>query len=107
MNSRALYSASVMWLTAESVHRARDELGELTVPVLRGGAMVLRPLVLHASHKVFVDRPRRVLHYVYGPWKLPFGLRWPPSRDRAQRAFAHDCSGSPIFIGPFDSPEVL
>ena len=41
--------------------------------------MAMRPLVLHASHKVCVDRPRRVLHFVFGPSKLPFGLRWPPS----------------------------
>lgn len=41
--------------------------------------MVMKPLLLHASHKVFVDRPRRVLHFVYGPSNLPHGLRWPPS----------------------------
>ena len=66
-------------LTAEAVQRVRDELGEVTVPVLRGGAMVMKPLLLHASHKVFVHRPRRVLHFVYGPSKLPYGLRWPQS----------------------------
>jgi ectoine hydroxylase-related dioxygenase (phytanoyl-CoA dioxygenase family) len=66
-------------LTAEAIQRVRDELGEVTVPVLRGGAMVMRPLLLHASHKVCVDRPRRVLHFAYGPSNLPCGLRWPPS----------------------------
>ena len=73
--------AGVKWTisTAESIQRVRDELGEVTVPVLRGGALVMKPLLLHASHKVFVDRPRRVLHFVYGPSNLPHGLRWPPS----------------------------
>jgi len=66
-------------LTTEAIQRVRDELGEVTVPVLRGGGMMMRPLLLHASHKVCVNRPRRVLHFVYGPSKLPCGLRWPPS----------------------------
>lgn len=57
-----------------------------------------------ASHKVFVDRPRRVFLFM--------GLRncpsaWAGRRHVTGRAFAYDCSGSPIFIGPFDSPEVL
>jgi ectoine hydroxylase-related dioxygenase (phytanoyl-CoA dioxygenase family) len=66
-------------LTTEAIQRVRNELGEVNVPVFRGGAMVMRPLLLHASHKIFVDRPRRVLHFVYRPSKLPCGLRWPPS----------------------------
>lgn len=66
-------------LTPEGIRGVRDELGEVTVPVSRGGGMVMRPLLLHASHKVCVERPRRVLHFVYGPSKLPCGLRWPRS----------------------------
>lgn len=66
-------------LTTEAIQRVRDGLGEVTVPVSRGGAMVMRPLLLHASQKVRVDRPRRVLHFVYGPSKLPCGLSWPPT----------------------------
>src|SRR5581483_5304455 len=46
----------------------------------RGGAMLMRPLLLHASSKVTVDSTRRVLHFVFGPEHLPVGLRWPPSR---------------------------
>jgi hypothetical protein len=68
-------------LTPEAIQRIRDELGEVTVPVLRGGGMVMRPLLLHASQKVCVDWPRRVLHFVYGPSQLPCGLRWPLTDD--------------------------
>lgn len=62
-------------LTAEAIQGLRDETDEVIVPVSRGGGMLMRPLLLHASQKVCVDRRRRVLHFVYGPPKLPFGLR--------------------------------
>lgn len=35
-------------LTGEAIQRVRDERGEVTVPVSRGGAMVMRLLLLHA-----------------------------------------------------------
>jgi hypothetical protein len=41
------------------------------VPVPRGGAMVMRPPLLHASSKSRKDLPRRVLHFVFGPAELP------------------------------------
>jgi hypothetical protein len=43
--------------------------------VPRGGALVMRPLLLHASSKL-VSGTRRVLHFVYGPSKLPDGAEW-------------------------------
>jgi ectoine hydroxylase-related dioxygenase (phytanoyl-CoA dioxygenase family) len=48
-------------LTAEAIQRVHDEVGEVSVPVSRGGAMLMRPLLLHASYNVRVDRPRPVL----------------------------------------------
>jgi hypothetical protein len=51
--------------------------GEFLVPVARGGVMLMRPLLLHASSKASIDSPRRVLHFVFGPAALPEGLRWP------------------------------
>jgi Phytanoyl-CoA dioxygenase (PhyH) len=42
----------------------------------RGSAVVLRPLLLHASSKTHGTNQRRVLHFLYGPAELPFGLRW-------------------------------
>lgn len=42
--------------------------------VPRGGALVMRPLIIHASGKSRSEFPRRVLHYLYGP-PLPLPLR--------------------------------
>lgn len=41
-----------------------------------GAALVLRPLLLHASSKGSGNGRRRVLHFVFGPRELPFGLSW-------------------------------
>jgi ectoine hydroxylase-related dioxygenase (phytanoyl-CoA dioxygenase family) len=46
----------------------------------RGAALVLRPLLLHASSKGSGKGRRRVLHFVYGPRELPFGLSWHTAR---------------------------
>ena len=54
----------------------RLEHGETAVPVSRGGALVMRPLILHASSKATSLTPRRVLHFVFGPPMLPLGLEW-------------------------------
>jgi hypothetical protein len=43
--------------------------------VPRGGALVMRPLLLHASSKI-VTANRRVLHFLYGPSTLPDGAEW-------------------------------
>jgi Phytanoyl-CoA dioxygenase (PhyH) len=64
-------------LSSSSALAERDKLGEVVVSVSRGGAMLMRPLLLHASSKVSSDAARRVMHFVYGPMMLPEGLRWP------------------------------
>lgn len=45
-----------------------------TVP--RGGALLMRPLLIHASSKAAAPVNRRVLHFLYGPPTLPLGLEW-------------------------------
>jgi len=65
--------------TAEAI-REKDERGEVCVEVPRGGAMLMKPLLLHASSKVSIDSVRRVLHFVFAPEELPGALRWPPRR---------------------------
>jgi ectoine hydroxylase-related dioxygenase (phytanoyl-CoA dioxygenase family) len=42
----------------------------------RGSALVLRPLLLHASSKAHGNSQRRVLHFLFAPRELPHGLRW-------------------------------
>ena len=54
----------------------RRELGEIECHVPRGGAVLMKPLLLHASSKATGSQTRRILHFVYGPKKLPFGLEW-------------------------------
>jgi len=56
--------------------RERAARGEISVAVPKGGAMLMRPLLLHASSKASIGGARRVLHFVFGPGKLPHGLRW-------------------------------
>ncbi len=49
---------------------------EQLCPVPAGGALLMRPLLQHASSKSSSGKPRRVLHFVYAPRDLPQGLRW-------------------------------
>jgi len=63
-------------LSPERAEELRRQNGETVVPVARGGALVMRPLILHASSKATELRQRRVLHFVFGPRKLPLGLEW-------------------------------
>lgn len=44
--------------------------------VPRAGALVMRPLLVHASRKAATGTLRRVLHLLFGPPVLPHGLRW-------------------------------
>jgi len=54
----------------------RQHHGETVIPVAQGGVLLMRPLLLHASSKGTSLVPRRVLHFVFGPPKLPLGLEW-------------------------------
>ena len=44
--------------------------------VPKGGAVILKPLIVHSSGKASIASPRRILHFLFGPPLLPFGLRW-------------------------------
>jgi hypothetical protein len=54
----------------------RERCGELCCPVGSGAALLMKPLLLHASSKATGNSRRRVLHFVFGPRALPFGLTW-------------------------------
>ena len=47
----------------------------ITCLVPRGGALVMRPLLLHASSKL-EEGSRRVLHFLFGPRHLPDSAEW-------------------------------
>lgn len=63
-------------LDAEAASTMRESCGEIVCTAPLGSALVMRPLLLHASSKATSNRPRRVLHFVFGPEALPLGLRW-------------------------------
>ncbi len=41
-----------------------------------GGAVVMRPHILHASEKSVASDPRRILHFEYSSYTLPDGVAW-------------------------------
>lgn len=54
----------------------RDRQGETVCTVERGAALLMKPLILHASSKASGHSRRRVLHFLFGAAVLPHGLRW-------------------------------
>lgn len=67
-------------IPAEAGPALRDAHSEVTCLAAPGDAVVMRPLVLHASSKSTGQSRRRVLHFLFGPPELPHGLRWQPTR---------------------------
>lgn len=75
---------------------------ECLVP--RGGVVVLRPLLLHASSRANVPSFRRVLHFLFGPPTLEHGLAWPtsspnPSLEPTPEKRSRNDAGSPVVLG--------
>ncbi|WP_266171457.1 phytanoyl-CoA dioxygenase family protein [Dyella subtropica] len=60
-------------LASASVSKYAEQRIKCLVP--RGGALVMRPLLIHSSSKPRSPSPRRILHFLYGP-SLPTGLCW-------------------------------
>lgn len=56
--------------------REREVHGELDCLAGQGDALLMRPLLLHASSKASTPTRRRVLHFLFGPPDLPYGLAW-------------------------------
>jgi ectoine hydroxylase-related dioxygenase (phytanoyl-CoA dioxygenase family) len=52
-------------LTDEQMHALSDHSQSVDCTVPRGGAVLMRPLVVHASSKSSSDEPRRVIHIEY------------------------------------------
>ncbi|MDG3007970.1 phytanoyl-CoA dioxygenase family protein [Paludisphaera mucosa] len=63
-------------IDAESLPAVRRATPEVACVVDRGGVLVMRPLLLHASSKATGTGRRRVLHFLFGPAEPPCGLRW-------------------------------
>lgn len=63
-------------IAAHEVAAYRRRLGEVACIAPRRSLIAMRPLLLHASSKSTSAASRRVLHYVFAPRELPWGLRW-------------------------------
>ena len=63
-------------LGAAGTAEARADRGEAVCLAKPGDAVLMRPLLLHASSKARVPSRRRVLHIVFGPPSLPDGVAW-------------------------------
>jgi hypothetical protein len=60
----------------EQIEAWKQTAEEVTCLVPKGGALLMRPLLLHASAPAKNPRHRRVIHLEYAANPLPGGLRW-------------------------------
>ncbi|HXA82343.1 MAG TPA: phytanoyl-CoA dioxygenase family protein [Methylomirabilota bacterium] len=56
-------------LTDEEIHKLSEDVPGVECPVPQGGAILMRPLVVHASSKSVSNEPRRVIHIEYAAQK--------------------------------------
>jgi hypothetical protein len=61
---------------AERIQELRQECSEVVCRAAAGDALVMRPLLLHASSRSQSNRHRRVLHIEYAGFELPKPLEW-------------------------------
>jgi ectoine hydroxylase-related dioxygenase (phytanoyl-CoA dioxygenase family) len=63
-------------LSDEEVEKLAAQTSAVTCLVPRGGVLLMRPLLIHASSKLQTEAPRRVLHIEYASSQVPAeGLR--------------------------------
>jgi ectoine hydroxylase-related dioxygenase (phytanoyl-CoA dioxygenase family) len=63
-------------ISTADIATLKTDNGEQLCTVKQGGALVMRPLLLHASSKATNPNHRRVLHFLFGSASLPLGLQW-------------------------------
>lgn len=63
-------------LDPDQIAVARATSEEVVCEAAAGDALLMRPLLLHASSKSVTDRRRRILHIEYCSGSLPEGLAW-------------------------------
>ncbi len=63
-------------LSAEAIARVREKSKAVSCLVPRGGALLMRPLLLHASFAARMPQHRRVVHLEFAAAPLPGGLEW-------------------------------
>lgn len=63
-------------LNAEAINKCRETHAEVLCAAKAGDALLMRPLLLHASSRSTSDRRRRVLHIEFAGFTLPPPLDW-------------------------------
>ena len=63
-------------LSADRIQQLRREQPDFLCAVSAGDALLMRPLLLHASSRSAHPRHRRVLHIEYAGFNLPAELEW-------------------------------
>ena len=63
-------------LDAAAIEQTRSVVPESVCAAAVGDALLMRPLLLHASGRSVSKRRRRVLHIDYAGFSLPGGLEW-------------------------------
>lgn len=69
-------------LTADQI-QTRSAAAFASCPVRRGGVLLMRPLLLHASSAAISPSHRRVIHIDFAGCELPGGLEWASSASRS------------------------
>jgi ectoine hydroxylase-related dioxygenase (phytanoyl-CoA dioxygenase family) len=63
-------------LDAENIAKCRETHAEVICDAQTGDALLMRPLLLHASSRSTSERRRRVLHIEFASIELPEPLEW-------------------------------
>ena len=63
-------------LSAQQIADWREDVQEQICCVPRGGVLLMRPLILHASSAAAKPGHRRVVHLEFSAQSLPGGLQW-------------------------------
>jgi ectoine hydroxylase-related dioxygenase (phytanoyl-CoA dioxygenase family) len=67
-------------LTAAEIQAWRERVAPVACCVRRGGVLLMRPLLLHASSSAQEPGHRRVIHLEFAACSLPCGLEWHEAR---------------------------
>jgi ectoine hydroxylase-related dioxygenase (phytanoyl-CoA dioxygenase family) len=74
-------------LSAERIQELRVKEADHLCAARAGDALLMRPLLLHASSRSTSDRHRRILHIEFAAFSLPDELQWHEAagNDKVQR----------------------
>ncbi|MCB1275370.1 MAG: phytanoyl-CoA dioxygenase family protein [Prosthecobacter sp.] len=63
-------------LSAGQIQDMRSKCAEVLCAAKAGDALLIKPMILHASGRSSSEQHRRILHIEYAGFNLPDGMRW-------------------------------